>query len=101
MEVIHLSNDAPLQPANPQTHRLPKCQRRLDVAATALASLVALAGIAGVAGAYLYRPKGVEGFVDEMPNAQKRILSDCGHSAHEDCPDQAIPAIAAFLARAL
>lgn len=37
-------------------------------------------------------------FIEAMPNAIKHVLADCGHSAHEDCPEQAIPAIATFLA---
>jgi pimeloyl-ACP methyl ester carboxylesterase len=33
-----------------------------------------------------------------IPHATVRILPGCGHMLHEDCPAQAIPALASFLA---
>lgn len=57
-----MSNDAPIQPATRQTLERPERRRRLRIVATAVASLVAVAGVAGLAGAYVYQPKGLEGF---------------------------------------
>jgi pimeloyl-ACP methyl ester carboxylesterase len=36
-------------------------------------------------------------FTSRLPDAEGHTLAGCGHSLHDDCPDQAYPLLTRFL----
>jgi pimeloyl-ACP methyl ester carboxylesterase len=42
----------------------------------------------------------MERFTARLPNVESYALDRCGHSLHDDCPQQAHPLLSEFLERA-
>jgi pimeloyl-ACP methyl ester carboxylesterase len=46
-----------------------------------------------------FPPRLLERFATRLPTAEHHVLSDCGHSVHDDCPEQTYALLFPFLQR--